>query len=50
VLACLRCSKVSVREVFKVMAHVDHDLTIVNCVDQHLGLIKNLGCHTGSVY
>jgi hypothetical protein len=34
---------VSVREVFKVMAQVDHDLTTVNCFDQQLGLIKNLG-------
>jgi hypothetical protein len=37
---------VSVREVFKVMTQVDHDLTIVNCFDQQLGLIKNLGRHT----
>jgi hypothetical protein len=27
------------------MAQVDHDLTTVNCVDQQLRLIKNLGCH-----
>jgi hypothetical protein len=27
------------------MAQVDHDLTIVNCFDQQLGLIKNLGRH-----
>jgi hypothetical protein len=47
-LSCLRCSRVSVRgvrEVYKVMAPVDHDLTIVNCFDHQLGLIKNLGCH-----
>jgi hypothetical protein len=37
---------VSVREVFKVMSQVDHDLTTVNCFDQQLGLIKNLGCHS----
>jgi hypothetical protein len=36
---------VSVREVFEVMAQVDHDLTTVNCFDQQLGLIKNLGRH-----
>jgi hypothetical protein len=40
VLACLRYLKVSVREVFEVMAQVDHDLTTVNCVDQQLWLIK----------
>jgi hypothetical protein len=34
-----------VKEVFKVMAQVDHDLTTVNCFDQQLGLIKNLGRH-----
>jgi hypothetical protein len=33
VLACLRGSRGCVREVFKVMAQVDHDLTTVNCVD-----------------
>jgi hypothetical protein len=27
------------------MAQVDHDLTIVNCVDQQLRLIMNLGRH-----
>jgi hypothetical protein len=43
VLARLRYLKVSVREVFEVMAQVDHDLTTVNCVDQQLRLIKNLG-------
>jgi hypothetical protein len=37
---------VSVKEVFKVMAQVDHDLTTLNCFDQRLGLIKNLGRHT----
>jgi hypothetical protein len=36
---------VSVREVFEVMAQVDHGLTTVNYVDQQLRLIKNLGCH-----
>jgi hypothetical protein len=46
VLACLRCLRVSVREVFEVMAQVDHSLTTVNCVDQQLRLIKNLGCHS----
>jgi hypothetical protein len=30
------------------MAQIDHDLTIVNCVDQQLRLIKNLGCHSGT--
>jgi hypothetical protein len=28
------------------MAQVDYDLTTVNCVDQHLRLIKNLGRHS----
>jgi hypothetical protein len=46
-LACLRCSRGCVREVFKVMAQVDHYLTTVNCVDQQLRLIKNLGRHRG---
>jgi hypothetical protein len=46
VLTCLRCSSVSVREVFEEMAQVDHDLTTVNCFDQQLGLIKNVGRHT----
>jgi hypothetical protein len=45
VLTCLRCSRVSVREVFEVMVQVDHDLTTVNCFDQQLELIKNLGRH-----
>jgi hypothetical protein len=45
-LTCQRCSRVSVKDVFKVMAQVDHDLTTVNCFDQRLGLIKNLGRHT----
>jgi hypothetical protein len=45
-LACLRCSRGCVREVFKVMAQVDHDLTTVNYVDQQLRLIKNLGRHS----
>jgi hypothetical protein len=27
------------------MAQVDHDLTTVNCFDQQLRLIKNLGRH-----
>jgi hypothetical protein len=35
-----------VREVFKVMAQVDHDLTTVNCVDPRLRVIKNLGHHS----
>jgi hypothetical protein len=43
VLPCLKCSRGYVREVFNVMAQVDHDLTTVNCVDQQLRLIKNLG-------
>jgi hypothetical protein len=46
VLACLRSSRVCVREVFKVMAQVDHGLTTVNCVDIQLRLIKNLGHHS----
>jgi hypothetical protein len=46
VLACLRCSRGCVREVFKVMSQVDHDLTSVNYVDQQLKIIKNLGHHT----
>jgi hypothetical protein len=37
---------VCVREVFKVMAQVDHGLTTVNCVDIQLRLIKNLGHHS----
>jgi hypothetical protein len=36
---------VIVSEVFEVMTQVDHDLTTVNRLDQHLGLIKNLGRH-----
>jgi hypothetical protein len=43
--ACLRYSRGCVGEVFQVMAQVDYDLTKVNCVDQHLRLIKNLGRH-----
>jgi hypothetical protein len=27
------------------MAQVDHELTTVNCFDQRLGLIKNMGRH-----
>jgi hypothetical protein len=34
-IACLRYSRGCVGEVFQVMAQVDHDLTTVNCVDQH---------------
>jgi hypothetical protein len=49
VLACLRCSRGCVREVFKVMAQVDHDLTTVSWVDQQLRLIKNLARHTNSL-
>jgi hypothetical protein len=30
------------------MAQVDHDLTIVNHVDQQLRLIKNLGRHNNA--
>jgi hypothetical protein len=42
---------VSVKEVFKVMAQVDHDLTTISYFDQQLGLIKNWVCHkTGSSY
>jgi hypothetical protein len=37
---------VSVREVFVVMARVDHDLITVNYFDQQLGLIKNQGHHS----
>jgi hypothetical protein len=37
---------VNVSEVFKVMAQVDHDLTIVGKFDRQLGLIKNLGRHS----
>jgi hypothetical protein len=48
VLACLRCSRGCVREVFKVMAQVDHDLTTVSWVDEQLRLIKNLVRHTNS--
>jgi hypothetical protein len=46
VLTCLRCSWESISEVFEVMTQVDHDLTIVNRFDQHLGLIKSLGRHS----
>jgi hypothetical protein len=34
---------VSVGEVFEVMTHVDHVLTLVNKFDRQLRLIKNLG-------
>jgi hypothetical protein len=40
---CVGLSKVlkgCVREVFKVMAQVDHDLTTINCVDQQPRVIK----------
>jgi hypothetical protein len=30
------------------MTQVDHDLTAVNCFDQQLGLIRNLGHHSRS--
>jgi hypothetical protein len=36
-----------VGEFFKVRAQVDRDLTTVSWVDRQLGLIKNLGCHSG---
>jgi hypothetical protein len=37
---------VSVKDVFKAMAQVDNDLTAINCFDQQLRLIKNLGRHS----
>jgi hypothetical protein len=45
---CVGLSKVlkgCVREVFKVMAQVDHDLTTINFVDPRLRVIKNMGRH-----
>jgi hypothetical protein len=41
---------VSVSEVFKVTAQVDHDLTKVSKFDRRLGLIKNMGRHKNLTY